>query len=102
MARLIIYNGIDENVRFANEKYVTYPRTDSQYLSDDMEQTAKDVIVAIKDSMEFVNPAIKDAAPNVGAVMNSKKVTDHHAIIPTVEIAKGVKGVSERELKVRE
>ena len=65
-----------------------------------MEQTAKNVIVAIKDSMEFVDPAIKDEAPNVGAVMNSKKVTDHHAIIPTVEIAKGVKGVSERELKV--
>ena len=82
------------------KKYVTYPRTDSQYLSDDMEQTARDVIVAIKDSMEFVDPAIKDEAPNVGAVMNSKKVTDHHAIIPTVEIAKGVKGVSERELKV--
>lgn len=82
------------------KKYVTYPRTDSQYLSDDMEQTAKDVIVAIKDSMEFVEPFSKEEKPNVKAVLNSKKVTDHHAIIPTVEIAKGVKGVSERELKV--
>lgn len=82
------------------KKYVTYPRTDSQFLSDDMEQTARDVIVAIKDSMEFVAPSIKDDVPNVKAVMNSKKVTDHHAIIPTVEIAKGVKDVSDRELKV--
>lgn len=82
------------------KKYVTYPRTDSSYLSDDMAQTAYDVIGAIKKSMEFVNPAIMKDIPNVAVVMNSKKVTDHHAIIPTVEIAKGVKGVSECEWKV--
>lgn len=45
------------------KKYVTYPRTDSCYLSDDMEQTAGDVVRAIWDSMEFLDSALKEAPP---------------------------------------
>ena len=61
------------------KKLVTYPRTDSQYLSDDMEQTAYSLIPAISEHFEF--GAVEN--PNLKAVINNSKVTGHHAIIPT-------------------
>ena len=67
------------------KKLCTYPRTDSQFLSDDMALTAENVIKAIFDTMTFVPQVMFN--PDVKRVLNSKKVTDHHAIIPTVEIA---------------
>ena len=68
------------------KKLCTYPRTDSQYLSDDMEQTAGNVIEAIFSSILFEENMMFN--PDIKRVLNSKKVTDHHAIIPTMEIAK--------------
>lgn len=68
------------------KKLVTYPRTDSQYLSDDMEQTAKSVIEAIFGCILFQESVMFN--PDIKRVLNSKKVTDHHAIVPTMEIAK--------------
>lgn len=68
------------------KKLATYPRTDSQFLSDDMEQTAENVIAAIFDSILFEENIMFH--PDIKKVLNSKKVTDHHAIIPTMEIAK--------------
>lgn len=69
------------------KKLVTYPRTDSQYLSDDMADTAAAMIDHIFQSGLVVR---KEAAVwNTGRLLNSKKVTDHHAIIPTAEIVKG-------------
>lgn len=81
------------------KKLVTYPRTDSQYLSDDMEDTARSVVDAItktifKDMDTMFNPNIKP-------LLNSKKVSDHHAIIPTVEIVKApIEELSENEKRV--
>ena len=49
-----------------------------------MEQTAGEVIKAIFDTMPFVPEVIFN--PDVKRVLDSKKVTDHHAIIPTMEI----------------
>ena len=66
------------------KKLCTYPRTDSQFLSDDMQTTAENVIKAIFDTMSFVPQVLFN--PDIKRVLNSKKVTDHHAIIPTVEI----------------
>lgn len=81
------------------KKYITYPRTDSCYLSDDMMQTAMAVIDATK-WIEFGKTIQIVASVNVKQVLNSKKVTDHHAIIPTVQIKKGVTGVGDREKKI--
>ncbi len=67
------------------KKLCTYPRTDSQYLSDDMKLTAESVIKTIFLTMKFVSKTIFN--PDVKVVLNSKNVTDHHAIIPTMEIA---------------
>lgn len=61
------------------KKLVTYPRTDSQYLSDDMEQTAYALIPAISERFGLGSVA----EPNLKAVINNRKVTGHHAIIPT-------------------
>ena len=81
------------------KKLVTYPRTDSQYLSDDMEGTAKNVIEAIFNSLLFEQNIMFN--PDVKKVLNSKKVTDHHAIIPTMEIVKqDLKAIPESEMKI--
>lgn len=61
------------------KKLVTYPRTDSQYLSDDMEQIAYSLIPSISEHFEFG----RVENPNLKAVINNSKVTGHHAIIPT-------------------
>lgn len=81
------------------KKLVTYPRTDSQYLSDDMGDTAESVIAAIYQSIRFEKQA--GAAPDTARVMDSRKVTDHHAIIPTMEIGKAdISSVPEPERKI--
>ncbi len=66
------------------KKLVTYPRTDSRYLSDDMMQTAENVIKAVFDSGLLEREVVY--SPDIKRVCNSKKVTDHHAVIPTAEL----------------
>ena len=74
-------------------------RTDSQYLSDDMEQTAKSVIDAIFAYILFEQNIIFH--PDIKRVLNSKKVTDHHAIIPTMEITRAdLTALPETEMKI--
>ena len=81
------------------KKLVTYPRTDSQYLSDDMEGTAKNVIEAIFNSLLFEQNIMFN--PDIKRILNSKKVTDRHAIIPTMEIIKqDLKAIPESEMKI--
>ena len=81
------------------KKFVTYPRTDSRYLSDDMEQTAKKVIEAVgKADAMWGGVSCK---PDIKRVLDSKKVTDHHAIIPTVEIGRAdMAALPETERKI--
>ena len=81
------------------KKLVTYPRTDSQYLSDDMDGTARNVIEAIFNSLLFEQNVMFN--PDIKRILNSKKVTDHHAIIPTMEIIKqDLKAIPESEMKI--
>lgn len=68
------------------KKLLTYPRTDSQYLTDDMADTAKAMITMVQKLLPFVPEA--SFQMDVSRLLNSKKVSDHHAIIPTAEIAK--------------
>lgn len=73
------------------KKLATYPRTDSQFLSDDMGQTAGKVIEAVLHSGLFGETILsgrKIPGPDIGRVLDSKKVSDHHAVIPTVGIGK--------------
>ena len=81
------------------KKLATYPRTDSQFLSDDMGQTAEGVIEAVFSCLMFEEN--KASSPDIKRILNSKKVTDHHAIIPTMEIAKAdLAALPETERKI--
>lgn len=66
------------------KKLITYPRTDSRYLTEDMTETANKVIALSIGVPPF--DSISDFAPEVSATLNTGKVSDHHAIIPTVQI----------------
>jgi DNA topoisomerase III len=68
-------------------KLVTYPRTDSRYLTQDMENTMYDRLQGISAGYrDEVQPLLKQKGKVVAKkVFNDAKVTDHHAIIPTDE-----------------
>ena len=68
------------------KKLLTYPRTDSAFLTDDMGETATGIIALLCGKLPFM--AGISFTPEVSRVLNSKKVSDHHAIIPTMELAK--------------
>ncbi len=68
------------------KKLATYPRTDSQYLTKDMLATAASLILWLRDNMPFGKGCAGE--PDIDRVTDDSKVTDHHAIIPTVEIAR--------------
>mgnify|MGYP003020585005 FL=1 len=68
------------------KKLATYPRTDSQYLTKDMRATAASLILWLRDNMPFGKGCAGE--PDIDRVTDDSKVTDHHAIIPTVEIAR--------------
>ena len=68
------------------KKLATYPRTDSQYLTKDMQPTAASLILWLRDNMPFGKGCAGE--PDIDRVTDDSKVTDHHAIIPTVEIAR--------------
>lgn len=59
------------------EKLVTYPRTDSQFVTEDMRKTVESLVLALDGQ-----------TVDVSCVINNSKVTDHHAILPTMQGAK--------------
>ena len=68
------------------KKLLTYPRTDSAFLTDDMGDTAAGIIKLLCEKFSFMAGAA--FSPEIRKLLNSKKVSDHHAIIPTMELAK--------------
>ncbi len=70
----------------SQKRLFTYPRTDSSFLTDDMGGTAADIIALLCEKLPFMAGA--DFTPEIAKVLDSKKVSDHHAIIPTMELAK--------------
>lgn len=75
---------LDYTQALYEKKLCTYPRTDSNYITDDMEQTALSVIDVINQVFSDFQIAIQE--PNVKRCINNKKVSDHHALLPTVQI----------------
>ncbi|TKC16279.1 DNA topoisomerase III [Robertmurraya kyonggiensis] len=72
---------------YEQHKLVTYPRTDSRYLTKDMEATMLDRLHGLASSYrDEVKPLIANKGKVLAKrVFNNEKVTDHHAIIPTEE-----------------
>ena len=68
------------------KKLLTYPRTDSQFITEDMESTARQVIGIVSRKVPLFEGIIHE--PDIGQITNNAKVTDHHAIIPTVQFEK--------------
>ena len=68
------------------KRLLTYPRTDSQFLTDDMGDTATNTAALLCGKLPFMAGA--DFTPEIARTLDSKKVSDHHAIIPTAELAK--------------
>lgn len=68
------------------KKLLTYPRTDSNYLTDDMKETADTVISTLLSMFSFMQSI--EFTPEITGLLNSKKVSDHHALIPTMELEK--------------
>lgn len=75
---------LDYTQSLYEQKLVTYPRTDSQYITDDMEQTALNTINTVCKCFSIFSSYVKN--PDVKRCINNAKVSDHHAIIPTQEI----------------
>ena len=68
------------------KRLLTYPRTDSTFLTDDMEDTAAKTVTMLSGKLPFMEGA--EFTPDVSRTLDSSKVSDHHAIIPTMELAK--------------
>ena len=81
------------------KKLLTYPRTDSRYLTDDMAETATAVVHLSAKVPPF--DSVPDYFPDVSLLVNNSKVTDHHAIIPTMELEKAdIKTLPSGELNI--
>ena len=64
-------------------KIVTYPRTDSKYLTNDMKDTMKERLQAVSDFVPEVKQYLKTGKVVQQKVFNDSKVSDHHALLPT-------------------
>ncbi len=74
---------------YETHKIVTYPRTDSKYLTSDMKATMKERLQAVADFAPEVKSYLKNGGQvQQQAVFNDKKVTDHHALLPTEQRAR--------------
>lgn len=79
-------------------KVVTYPRTDSKYLTTDMQNTMKERLQAISDFNPQVKTIIKNGSKVVlKRVFNNALVSDHHALIPTEQRANFAKLSSDEQ-----
>ena len=65
------------------KRITTYPRVDTTYLSDDIYPKVPGILAGIKDYFPQVAPLLGAKLPKSKKVFDNKKVTDHHAIIPT-------------------
>ena len=68
------------------KKLLTYPRTDSQFITDDMEGTVRQVISILCRKLPLFDGVAY--TPDIDRISNNAKVTDHHAILPTVQVEK--------------
>lgn len=77
----------DDTLKFIQNLYekklVTYPRVDTTYLSEDLHPKVAGILEQMTPYANFTAPLLKEPIPKLKTVFDDKKVTDHHAIIPT-------------------
>ena len=93
---------------YERHKALTYPRTDSRYLPEDYLPTVKQTVAALADAPDGAAAAIQPFAKQLGEsgwikpnkrIFDNKKVSDHFAIIPTLQVPKEL---SDAESKIYE
>lgn len=86
---------------YERHKVLTYPRTDSNYLTDDMVDTIKERLYALlaTDYKSQVKSLLRQSYSSKMRIFKNHKVSDHHAIIPT-EVRPDMQSLSNRESKI--
>lgn len=73
------------------EKLLTYPRTDSQFVTEDMKDSVEELVEKMPVLLSFVDYG--QLGHGIKRVINNAKVSDHHAILPTKEVVE--KGIAD-------
>ena len=95
---------VDGNKRFAfsaeetlkhiqnlyEKKLVTYPRVDTTYLSEDLHPKIPNIMSGLRDYKRFTESVLQKPIPKSKTIFDDKKITDHHAIIPTGVAPSGI------------
>lgn len=86
---------------YENHKVLTYPRTDSRYITTDIIDTIAERLKAIniKPYNKFVAKALKTKVTSNASFVNNAKVSDHHAIIPTEQVVM-LSDLNDKERKI--
>ena len=84
----------EDSLRFIQKLYesklVTYPRVDTTYLSEDIYPKIPEILNGMKYYSQLTAPLMGQPIPKSKQVFDDKKVTDHHAIIPTGVVPSGI------------
>ena len=81
------------------KRLLTYPRTDSKYITSDMQDSTKELITGLCSLLPFMRYVKLQA--DLTRVCDNSKVTDHHAILPTAEFLKtGFSSLTDSETKL--
>lgn len=78
------------------KKLVTYPRVDTTYLSEDIYPKVPGILRNLKYYSRFTEKILAEPIPKLKSVFDDKKVTDHHAIIPTGIVPSGINPEEQR------
>lgn len=88
---------------YEKHKLVTYPRTDSKYISTDMKSEVKKVFENLKGSEEYnqyIEKILVKPLKFTNRIVDNEKITDHHAIIPTTANLVAINRLTDNEKKV--
>jgi len=78
------------------KKLVTYPRVDTTYLSEDLHPKVPQILKNLTQYASLIAPILKKPIAKSKTIFNDKKITDHHAIIPTGVNGQGLSGYEEK------
>ncbi|MBQ7878965.1 MAG: DNA topoisomerase 3 [Bacteroidaceae bacterium] len=78
------------------KKLTTYPRVDTRYLSNDIYPKCEATLKGLRDYQRFTTPLLGKPLPKSKRVFDDKKVTDHHAIIPTGVYPQGLSDIEKK------
>jgi len=92
---------LDYTQSLYEKKLVTYPRTDSRYLTEDMREMLPALTRAVAGKFDYAGDAFRADPVRPSSVFDSSKVSDHHAIIPTKTMSgSDISGLSQGEAAI--